>query len=107
MTRDDRWLDAMEARWEALCASSTCCQCAHAEVAEADREQCRADAERFMRLLVPAPGVSRERSSFVWELAVMLAAQAEGVAWCDAMRCLVAADAPCGGCGSFSPVEWE
>ena len=105
MIRDERWMDAMEERYERLRASSTCGQCAWACPAEADMGYLRRQAERFMRLVRPADDVTRTVDSLTGELAMMLFNETTNVHLCEAHGELTSGDAPVGGCSDFEPAD--
>lgn len=105
MIRDERWLEAMEERYERLRASSTCIQCAHAEPAEPDMGYMRKQAKRFMRLVRPAEGVTRTVDSLTSELAMMLYNEVANVCLCGAFGSLVEGDAETVDCPDFEPAD--
>lgn len=105
MIRDERWLDAMDERYERLRATSTCFECAHAEPAEPDMGYLRKQAERFMRLVRPAPDVTRTMDSLTGELTMMLYNEVANVCLCGAFNELVTGDATTVDCPDFEPAD--
>ena len=105
MLRDERWLEEQEERYERVRASSTCADCAFSVAAEPDHGFMRRQAERFMRLVEPAPDVSRTRESLTAELAAMLRNEVANVCLCTAFDALLTGDCPAEDCPDFEPAD--